>query len=91
MLAADGNAYFNNLRARGAVMGGAYTTYSWPVAGATGFYLGPEGLLVATPGKDRFEPGSMFRSKGSQERTRSMFDDFCGSVGVLRKLREALH
>jgi hypothetical protein len=54
-------------------------------------WFGPEGVLVATPGKDRFEPGSMFRSKGSQERTRSMFDDFCGSVGVLGKLREALH
>jgi hypothetical protein len=53
-------------------------------------WFGPEGALVATVGKDRFEPGSMFRSRDSQERTRSMFDDFCGSMAVLRKLRAAL-
>ena len=54
-------------------------------------WFGPEGVLVASSGKDRFEPGSMFRARGSEERTRSMFDDFCGSVGVLRKLRDAVH
>lgn len=53
-------------------------------------WFGPEGVLVATPGKDRFEPGSMFRSRDSKERTRSMFDDFCGSLGVLRSLRDSL-
>ena len=28
------------------IMGGAYTGYSWPSAGSSGFYLGPEGLLL---------------------------------------------
>ena len=54
-------------------------------------WFGPEGAFVATPGKDRFEPGSMFRSKDSRERTRSIFDDFCGSMGVLKSLRDSLH
>ncbi|HEY5722450.1 MAG TPA: DUF3137 domain-containing protein [Allosphingosinicella sp.] len=53
-------------------------------------WFGSEGVLVATSGKDRFEPGSMFRSRDSQERTRSMFDDFCGSLGVLGRLRDSL-
>ncbi len=53
-------------------------------------YLGPEGALVAAAGKDRFEPGNMFRSKRGEERTRSMFDDFCGSMAVLDGLRSAL-
>lgn len=53
-------------------------------------WFGPEGALVAASGKDRFEPGSMFRSRDSEERTRSMFDDFRGSMGVLRRLRQVL-
>ena len=53
-------------------------------------WFGPEGALVAASGHDRFEPGSMFRAKETQERTRSMFDDFCGSMAVLRRLRDAL-
>lgn len=50
-------------------------------------YFGPEGALVAASGQDRFEPGSMFRSKRGDERARMMFDDFCGSMAVLDRLR----
>ncbi|HMJ94038.1 MAG TPA: DUF3137 domain-containing protein [Allosphingosinicella sp.] len=53
-------------------------------------WFGSEGVVVAAGGKDRFEPGSMFRSKDSTERTRSMFNDFCGSMAVLKGLRGAL-
>ena len=40
-----GNFYANNVKLRGSVMGGAFTAYAWPASG-TGFYLGPEGLLL---------------------------------------------
>jgi hypothetical protein len=53
-------------------------------------YFGPEGVLVAAAGPDRFEPGSMFRSKRGEERARTMFDDYCGSIAVLNNLRSAL-
>jgi hypothetical protein len=59
-------------------------------AGKVLVYIGPEGALVAATGRDRFEPGSMFRSKGGDERVRSMFDDFCASMAVLRDLKERL-
>jgi len=60
------------------------------VGGAVFVYVGPEGALVAASGKDRFEPGSMFRSKSGEERVRLMFDDFCASMGVLKGLKQAL-
>lgn len=53
-------------------------------------YFGPEEALVAVSGKDRFEPGSMFRSKPGPERVRSMFDDVCASLAVLRELQAKL-
>ncbi len=53
-------------------------------------YFGPEGALVAATGADRFEPGNMFKSKQGEERAKSMFDDFCGSMAVIEKLRGAL-
>ena len=53
-------------------------------------YFGPEGALVAATGSDRFEPGSMFRSKQGEERAKTMFDDYCGSMAVLNGLRGAL-
>lgn len=44
---ADGSAEFNNLKVRGEIMGGDYTGYAWPAyTGHTGFYLGPQGLLL---------------------------------------------
>jgi len=53
-------------------------------------YFGPDGALVAAWGPDRFEPGSMFRSKQGEERAKSMFDDYCGSIAVLDQLRAML-
>lgn len=53
-------------------------------------YVGPEDALVAVWGKNRFEPGSMFRSRSGEERVRLMFDDLCASLAVLRGLRASL-
>lgn len=53
-------------------------------------YVGPEDMLVAASGRNRFEAGSMFRSVGGEERVRRMFDEVCESLGVLRALRRVL-
>ena len=53
-------------------------------------YVGPEDILVAAWGKNRFEAGSMFRSLGGEERVRRMFDEVCDSLRVLRALKRAL-
>jgi hypothetical protein len=34
--------------------GGAFTSYAWPAPGGTGFYLGPEGLLLGNAPDGRF-------------------------------------
>ena len=41
-----GDLEINNLRARGIVVGGGFTGASWPVDGSTGFYLGPDSLMI---------------------------------------------
>ncbi|MGZ8306375.1 MAG: DUF3137 domain-containing protein [Allosphingosinicella sp.] len=53
-------------------------------------YAGPDETLVAANGKDRFEPGSMLRSRPGEERVRLMFDDVCASLEVLRALKAKL-
>ena len=53
-------------------------------------YAGPEEALVAANGKDRFEPGSMLRSRPGDERVRLMFDDVCASLDLLRELKAKL-
>lgn len=53
-------------------------------------YVGPEDVLVAHWGKNRFEPGSMFRARSGQERAKLMFDDVCAATTVLRRLKSAL-
>lgn len=53
-------------------------------------YVGHEDVLVAVPGKNRFEPGSMFRSVAGQARARQMFDDVCASLATLRELKRVL-
>ncbi|HYI40872.1 MAG TPA: DUF3137 domain-containing protein [Allosphingosinicella sp.] len=53
-------------------------------------YAGPEEALLAVNGKDRFEPGSMLRSRPGEERVRLMFDDVCASLGLLREFRAKL-
>jgi hypothetical protein len=53
-------------------------------------YAGPEEALVAATGKDRFEPGSMLRSRPGEERVKLMFDDVCASLALLRELKTKL-
>lgn len=50
----------------------------------------PEEALVAAWGKNRFEPGNMFRSRAGEERVRLMFDDLCASFATLRELKARL-
>ena len=59
-------------------------------AGRVWVYAGPEEALVAASGKDRFEPGSMLRSRPGEERVRLMFDDVCASLGLLGELKAKL-
>jgi hypothetical protein len=53
-------------------------------------WLDPENVLVAIVGPNHFEPGSMFRSRAGEERVRSMLDDVCASLAVLRDLKARL-
>ena len=50
-------------------------------------YVAADEALFAITGKDRFEPGSMFKSTSGQDRTKAMFDEVCESMGVLKDLR----
>lgn len=59
-------------------------------AGRVFVYAGPDEALVAAAGKDRFEPGSMLRSRPGEERVRLMFDDVCASLALLRELKAKL-
>lgn len=60
-------------------------------AGRVFGYVGPEDAFVAATGKDKFEPGSMFRSTSGEQRVRAMFDDVCASLAMLKRLRAALN
>ena len=51
-------------------------------------YVGPTDVLVAVTGPNRFEPGSMFRSQGGEERVRLMFNDVCASLDILKRLKD---
>ena len=42
----SGDMEINNLRARGSILGGAFTNANWPVDGATGFWLGADALRM---------------------------------------------
>lgn len=53
-------------------------------------WIGPEDALVAVWGKNRFEPGSMFRARSGEERVKLMFDDVCASLAVLRSLKRGI-
>ena len=53
-------------------------------------YVGPEDMLVAAWGRNRFEAGSMLRSLGGEERVRRMFDEVCESLDVMRALKRVL-
>jgi hypothetical protein len=53
-----GTATFNEVALRGAINGGAFTSYAWPpeVDGVygTGFHLGPQGLLLGNSGSGKY-------------------------------------
>jgi hypothetical protein len=53
-------------------------------------YVGPSDVLAAVTGPNRFEPGSMFKSKGGEERVRLMFTDVCASLDILKRLQAIL-
>lgn len=53
-------------------------------------YVGPEDVLVAVNAPNRFEPGTMLRSRSGEERVRLMFDDVCASLKVIEALRAAI-
>jgi hypothetical protein len=52
----SGTLYANNIYTRGSLMGGVYTGYSWPAAGAgnTGFFLGASGLLIGNANNNKY-------------------------------------
>ena len=62
----------------------------WRQGGRVLAYVGPEDVFVAIPGKNRFEPGSMFRAGSGEERARRMFDDVCASLALLGSLKAGL-
>lgn len=53
-------------------------------------YVGPQDVLVAVTSGNRFEPGSMLRSRSGEERVRLMFDDVCASLRVMDMLRTTI-
>jgi hypothetical protein len=53
-------------------------------------HIGPEDVLVAIWGKNRFEPGSMFSSRPAEERAKQMFDEVCAALAVVRTLKATL-
>jgi len=59
-------------------------------AGRVFGYVGPEDAFIAATGKNRFEPGSMFRSISGEQRVRAMFDEVRASLAMLSRLRAAL-
>ena len=59
-------------------------------AGRVFGYIGPDEVLVAGWGRDRFEPGSMFRAIPGEERVRAMLEDVCAGLATLERLRAAM-
>jgi hypothetical protein len=59
-------------------------------AGRVFGYVGPDEVLIAGWGRNRFEPGSMFRTIPGEQRVRAMFEDVCAGLATLERLRGAL-
>ena len=53
-------------------------------------FVAPDNGLVAASGKNRFEPGSMFKSRGGGDRVRMMVDDVCDAIATLKEIRARL-
>jgi hypothetical protein len=62
----------------------------WRQSGKVLVYIGPEDVLVAITGKNRFEVGSLFRAKPGQGRVRTMFDEVRASLATLQSVKAAL-
>jgi len=59
-------------------------------AGKVFAYVGGDDAFVAVTGKNRFEPGGLFRSTPSDARIKAMFDDVCASAALLERLKAVL-
>lgn len=59
-------------------------------AGKVFAYVGGDDAFVAVTGKNRFEPGGLFRSTPSDQRIKAMFDDVCASATLLERLKAVL-
>ena len=59
-------------------------------AGHVFVFVSPDAALVAASGRNRFEPGSMLRGPAGEERVRSMLNDVCASVALLREFKAKL-
>jgi hypothetical protein len=53
-------------------------------------WIGPDDALVAVTGRNRFEPGSLFRRKPGRDRVRAMLDDACAALATLRQVKDRL-
>ena len=53
-------------------------------------WIGPEDALVAVTGRNRFEPGSLFRRKPGRDRVQSMLGDVCAALATLRQVKDRL-
>jgi hypothetical protein len=53
----SGTFVCHSITARGSISGGAISSWAWPAAGSSGFYLGPNGLLIGN-----FNDGKWFRA-----------------------------
>lgn len=62
----------------------------WRQSGKVLAYIGPEDVLVAIAGKNRFEVGSLFRARPGLERVRTMFDEVRAALATLRSVKAAL-
>jgi hypothetical protein len=59
-------------------------------AGRTFAWMGGDDVMVAAVGKNRFEPGSLFRSTGGRERVKVMLEDVCAAFATLSRLKAKL-
>jgi len=59
-------------------------------AGRVFGYIGPESVLIAGWGRNRFEPGSMFRTIPGDQRVRAMLEDVCAGLATLERLKASI-
>jgi hypothetical protein len=59
-------------------------------AGRVFGYIGPGEVLIAGWGRNRFEPGSMFRAIPGEERVKHMLEDVCAGLATLDRLKAAI-